>query len=61
MLNYYFGASIENFLSKETNSIIGDITLSNQFDSNANQNKSWELQIDILKDCLQGLSGNRSA
>ena len=57
MLNYYFGASIENFLSKETNSIIGDITLSNQFDSNANQNKSWKLQIDILKDCLQGLSG----
>ena len=57
MLNYYYGDLIENFLSKETNSIIGEITLSNQFDSNTNQNKSWKLQIDILKECLRGLDG----
>jgi len=57
MLNYYFGDSIENFLSKETFSIFGETSHSNQFDSNTNQNKSWKLQIDILKECLFGLNG----
>ncbi len=57
MLNYYYGDSIENFLSKETFSIFGVTSHSNQFDSNTNQNKSWKLQIDILKECLFGLNG----
>jgi len=57
MLNYYYGDSIENFISKTTNEIIGEITISNQFDSNNNQNKSWKLQIDILKESLLGQNG----
>ena len=57
MLNYYFGDSIENFFKKTTEEIIGSIALSNQFDSNVNQNKSWEKQIEILKKSLVGLSG----
>jgi len=57
MLNYYFGDTIDNFFRKNTEEIIGTITLSNQFDSNMNQNKSWKQQIEILKKSLVGLSG----
>jgi len=57
MLNFYYSNSIEQFHLNSTNEIIGAITRSNQFDSNMNQNKSWEKQIDILKKSLIGLSG----
>lgn len=57
MLNYYYGDLIENFLTKDTFSIYGITSHSNQFDSSTNQNKSWKLQIDILKECLRGLDG----
>ena len=57
MLNYYYSDSIELFLKKSTEEIIGKITLSNQFDSNTNQNKSWEYQIPMLKSALEGLNG----
>lgn len=57
MLNYYFGDTINNFFQKNTEEIIGSITLANQFDSNMNQNKSWKQQIEILKKSLVGLNG----
>ena len=57
MLNYYYSDSIEQFLVKSTAEIIGNITLSNQFDSNTNQNKSWEQQIPLLKKSLNGFVG----
>src|ERR1035437_4614568 len=58
MLNYYYRDSIELFLKKSTEEIIGKIALSNQFDSNTNQNKSWEHQIQMLKSALEGLNGS---
>jgi hypothetical protein len=57
MLNYYYSDSIEQFLLKSTEEIIGSITLSNQFDSNRNQNQSWEQQIPLLKKSLAGHVG----
>ena len=57
MLNFYFKDTIESFLVKSTEEIIGAITMSNQFDSNINQNKSWEEQIPILKKALAGFNG----
>ncbi len=57
MLNYYFKDSIKSFLEKSKEEIIGSITLSNQFDSTLLQNKSWELQIPILKTALSGFDG----
>jgi len=57
MLNYYYSDSIDQFLLKSTEEIIGSITLSNQFDSNQNQNKSWEQQIPLLKKSLIGFVG----
>ncbi|MFH1121243.1 MAG: DUF2075 domain-containing protein [Bacteroidota bacterium] len=57
MLNYYFKDTIESFELKSTEEIIGLITMSNQFDSTNNQNKSWEQQIPILKKALKGYTG----
>ncbi|NLD37311.1 MAG: DUF2075 domain-containing protein [Desulfatiglans sp.] len=57
MLNYYYKDDIQSFLKKSTEEIIGEITLSNTFDSTFNQNKSWEIQISILKEALSGFNG----
>jgi len=57
MLNYYFKDTIESFQLKRTEEIIGLITMSNQFDSTNNQNKSWEQQIPTLKKALRGYTG----
>jgi len=57
MLNYYFKETIESFLIKSTEDIIGLISLSNQFDTSTNQSKSWEQQIPILKKALKDFSG----
>ena len=57
MLNYYYKDTIQSFLQKSTEEIIGTITLSNQFDSNVLQNKSWEQQIPILRNSLKGHQG----
>lgn len=58
MLNYYFKESIQTFLNLTTEQIIGKITISNQFDSTLNQNKSWEVQIPILKRSLKPFGGH---
>jgi len=57
MLNYYYSDSIQFFLSKPIEEIIGSITLSNNFDSTYNQNKAWEQQIAILKSTLNEFEG----
>ena len=57
MLNYYYKDDIPSFISKSTKEIIGEITLSNQFDSNRNQNKSWEFQIYFLQKALRQYEG----
>lgn len=58
MLNYYYQSSIESFLQKNTEEIIGAITIANQFDSTMLQNRSWEQQVPILKNALEGHSGS---
>ncbi len=57
MLNFYFKDSIQSFLKKSTEEIIGQITIANPFDSNSNQNKSWNRQIVILKKALHPFNG----
>lgn len=57
MLNYYFKDTIESFLQKTTEQIIGTISLANQFNSTLQQTKSWEYQIPILKNALRDYRG----
>jgi DUF2075 family protein len=56
-MNYYYRNTIYNFLQSSTDEIIGSITRSNEFDSTFLQNKSWEQQIPVLKNALQGFEG----
>lgn len=57
MLNYYYKDSICSFLTKSVDQVIGEITISNQFDSNLNQNHSWVAEIHCLQEALRGLEG----
>lgn len=58
LLSYYYKDSLKLFSQKTTEEIIGAITLSNQFDSTLLQNKSWQLQIPILKNAINGFDGS---
>ncbi|MBL7871255.1 MAG: DUF2075 domain-containing protein [Cyclobacteriaceae bacterium] len=57
MLNYYFKDSINSFLQRSSEEILGFISKADQFDSTRNQNKSWDQQISILKTALSGFDG----
>lgn len=57
MLNFYFKDTIECFLRKSAEEIIGAITLSNQFDTTLFQNKAWKEQIEILQKALAPYQG----
>ena len=56
-MNFYYQDTIHDFLQKSTNEIIGAITRSNEYDVKAQQNKSWEQQIPILKNALDCFDG----
>jgi len=56
-MNCYYRDTISDFLRKSTDEIIGSITRANEFDVVFQQNKSWEQQIPILKNALQGYEG----
>lgn len=57
MLNYYYSDTIEIFLLKSNEEILGALTKSNKFDSTFNQNKAWDQQISILKKSLSEYKG----
>jgi len=56
-MNYYYRNTIINFLKASVNEIIGSMTRFNEFDATFLQNKSWELQIPVLKKALNGFDG----
>ena len=56
-MNYYYRNTITDYLLSSTDEIIGSINRSNEFDSSFFQNRSWEQQIPILKNALQGYDG----
>lgn len=57
MLNSYYSDSITDFLKKSSESIIGEIALTNKFGNNQNEVFAWENQIQILKESLIGKEG----
>ncbi|NVJ85621.1 MAG: DUF2075 domain-containing protein [Algoriphagus sp.] len=57
MLNFYYSDSINLFLEKSIESIIGEIAITNQFGNNQNEVFAWENQIKILKEALGGKDG----
>lgn len=57
MLNYYYKDSIQSFLAKDIATIIGEISIADNFDTRNTQNRAWEIQIKILKKVLNGFQG----
>lgn len=57
MLNYYYRDSINSFLDKQNENIIGEISISDHFDTRNTQNRAWEIQIKTLKEVLKGFQG----
>ena len=57
MLNSYYSDSIKSFKEKSINEIIGELTLSNKFDTNSNSIEAWKQQIIILKQELKDFNG----
>ena len=57
MLNYYYKDNIDSFIKKSREEIIGQSTLSSQFESNRNKNKYVELHIYIIHKALKSYDG----
>lgn len=57
MLNYYYSDSLDSFQSKSFDEILGVIAKTNLFDTTYFQSKSWQNQIQILKEQLKDLRG----
>ena len=58
MLNAYYKDTIDSFLLKSNDEILGKIAGSDTFDNNLNTREAWKQQITILKHQLQGFTGN---
>lgn len=55
----YYKNSIINFIAEDDNSILGQLSLNHSNRSLEDlQKNAWIKQIDILKDQLQGITGN---
>ncbi|MEM9480473.1 MAG: DUF2075 domain-containing protein [Verrucomicrobiota bacterium] len=57
MSSAYYSADIDDFLCAGTDSILGQLTLSSEFDVVQAQREAWLSQINILRGSLSGLSG----
>jgi hypothetical protein len=53
----WYGASIDEFLRAESDTIVGRLTLAGSHDLQQTQRDAWIQQISILKDALKGLDG----
>lgn len=49
---YLYSDTIDNFLQKDTDTIVGEITLSATQDINKETSNSWQQEVEILKDVL---------
>jgi len=54
----YYSDSIENFLNKSINEILGNISGNSEFSDELTQKDAWKEEIKILKDILEPYSGS---
>lgn len=57
MLNYYYSDSIQEFLQKSSQTIIGEISINSRTGHINTELYAWESQISILKEVLSGYYG----
>lgn len=58
MERFYYGETIEAFLSEEANSIFGKLSQAESFDTAREQKKAWNEEIGLLKSYLTGHNGS---
>ena len=49
---YLYSDTIDSFLQKSTDTIVGEITLSATQDINKGTSNSWQQEVEVLKDVL---------
>lgn len=59
-LRFYYSDTIEVFLRKPTNEIVGNLALAHAHDINNETSMSWVEEIDIMKSALANFSGRGS-
>ena len=52
-LRYYYSATISEFLTKNTEEIVGKLTLASQHDINDDTSNSWVEEIETLRNVLE--------
>lgn len=57
---YYYSDSITDFLSRNTNEIVGGLTLASQHDINDETSKSWVEEIETMREVLAPYEGRGS-
>lgn len=57
---YYYSDSIDKFLLKNVNEIVGELTLASQHDINDETSQSWVEEIMTLREALKPYSGHGS-
>ena len=57
MLNYFYSDTINSFLEKRIEQIIGEIAIADTFSTNQNSREAWRNQVVILKSILENYNG----
>ena len=57
---YYYSDSITDFLSRNTNEIVGELALASQHDINDETSKSWVEKIETMREVLAPYEGRGS-
>lgn len=56
---YLYSDTIDSFLQKSTDTIVGEITLSATQDINKETSNSWQQEIEVLKNVLSPYAQKR--
>lgn len=56
---YLYSDTIDSFLQKDTDTIVGEITLSATQDINKETSNSWQQEVEVLKDVLSPYAQKR--
>ncbi len=58
MANFYYSASIADFLDEPPTSVLGKIATCTEFDAEIDQRNAWLAEIELLRDSLEGIDGH---
>ena len=54
----YYSASVELFLTSDSNYVLGALAAAHSFDLEVSQRQAWQEEIDVLRLALEGVNGH---